>query len=417
MRWRAVGKKGSEFDGWIYDYSGVLSATWPDGTSGNVPTITGTVTRTVKHGEAKAGSVFSFIAVKRGFVEPRVCIPLKQEVINLMGSLEHRLHHQLWHGARDNWADLSPAKKSLLRDIGWQPGTKNKERNASGDDSLHNGSGEDFLFMHREMIAQMRGIDPIKSWQSLPGKSALASFAKDFTASQVGNPNGFAVPPAWIVPGDPDTTRWLHDLRKTSTFYGRFLVWQAQYTDPAYLSRVTLGGLGSRIESTIHNWMHMRWASVPRDPSTGNPVPEGRGELDFDPKWLKPEYDYLGETFSSHLNPVFWRLHGWVDDRIDDWYKAHEAAHPGEIKRMDKNAVKWFEPGKWVQLAEPWSGPSAHHHGGNNGGVELDIASMKNALKIIFGPEPTTPSLMQFNQEQDGAMPSTRATWFKMGNE
>ena len=50
VRWRAVGKKCSEFDGWIYDYSGILSATWPDGTSGNVPTITGTVTRTVKHG-------------------------------------------------------------------------------------------------------------------------------------------------------------------------------------------------------------------------------------------------------------------------------------------------------------------------------------------------------------------------------
>jgi hypothetical protein len=166
-----------------------------------------------------------------------------------------------------------------------------------------------------------------------------------FQSSQVGNPDGFALPDAWVVPGDPDTTQWLFELRKTSTWYARFLAWQAQYTDPAYLSRITLGELGARMEFTIHNWMHMRWASVPRDPSTGRAVPEGRAALDFDPKWLRPEYDYLGETFSSHVNPVFWRLHGWVDDRIDDWFNAHESAHPGEIKRTNRNAVMWFKPG------------------------------------------------------------------------
>lgn len=417
VRWRAVGKKSSEFDGWIYDYTGVLSPSWPDGKGGNRPTIVGTVIRTVKHGGAPAGSVFSFIAVKRDFVEPRRCIPLKKEVLDLMGSLQHRLHHQLWHASRDEWAGLSNDRKSLLRDLGWQPGPKEAERNATGPGRYSNGAGEDFLFMHRQMIDQVRAIEPIASWRTVPGTSALTSFAPNFKAYQVGNPDGFALPDAWIVPGDPDTTHWLHELRRTSTLYGRFLVWEAKYTDPAYLSGVTLGEMGARIEATIHNWMHMRWASMPRDPDTGEAIPEGRATLDFDAKWCESEYDYLGETFSSHVNPIFWRLHGWVDDRIDDWFRAHEAAHPGEVKRMDKSGVKWFEPGIWVQIPDPWAGPLAHHahgnaHGGDHGGIDLDVETMKKALVAIFAPDPTLQleTLKEMAITEQGR---ARATWFK----
>lgn len=420
VRWRAVGKKGSEYDGWVYDYAGVLNWTWPDGKGGNLPTIVGTVTRTLKHGQAPAGSVFSFIAVKREFVEPRNRIPLKKEVVDMMGSLEHRLHHQLWHGSRDEWAGLSDSRKSLLRELGWQPGPVNSERNATGAGRYTNGAGEDFLFMHRQMIEQVRAIEPLDTWKSVPSPLALASFTPDFRAGQVGNPDGFALPDAWVVPGDPDTTHWLHELRRTSTLYGRFLAWQAQYTDPVYLSRVTLGEMGARVEATIHNWMHMRWASMTRDPNTGEPVPEGRMPLDFDAKWLRPEYDYLGETFSSHINPIFWRLHGWVDDRIDGWFQAHEMAHPGEVRRMEKGGVKWFEPGKWVQVTEPWAGPIKHTHGGGHAGhhgdVDLDPAAMKEALAVIFGPDPTVQIAAEIEVRLVGqGLP--QATWFKKFDE
>jgi len=51
----------------------------------------------------------------------------------------------------------------------------------------------------------------------------------------------------------------------------------------------------------------------------------------LDPEWEKkfsklfddPAYDYLGGTYSSHVNPVFFRVHGWVDDRIQTWLDAH----------------------------------------------------------------------------------------------
>lgn len=418
VTWRATGKRCTEYDGWIYDYSAVLNPTWEGGKGGgNRPTLVGTVTRTVAHGQAPAGSVFSFIAVKRDFVEPRKRIPLNREVTDMLASLESRLHHQLWHASRDQWNDLTDEKKDALRAINWQPGPKTKERSSRGEGMYSNGSGEDFLFMHRQMIAHVRAMQDVPSWKSVPLPTALASFDPEFKSCQVGNPDGFALPDAWIVPGDPGTTQWLNELRKTSTLYSRFLVWETQYKDPRYLSRVTLGELGARIEWTIHNWMHMRWASITRDPDDGTPLPSGRDPLDFEPKWIKPNYDFLGETFSSHVNPIFWRLHGWVDDRIEDWYLAHEAAHPGEVTRRDLGGVKWFAPGKWVVVDEPWAGPLKHRYGSNpaegehHGGLDLDPEVMKKALGIIFGPKrkETTPSLLVAAATQ-----RARATWFKM---
>src|SRR5262245_30371388 len=63
IKWRAKGRPGSAYDGWIYDYIGFLTPEWPDATHPH-PSIVGTVTRTVAHGNASAGSVFSFVAVK-----------------------------------------------------------------------------------------------------------------------------------------------------------------------------------------------------------------------------------------------------------------------------------------------------------------------------------------------------------------
>jgi len=47
-------------------------------------------------------------------------------------------------------------------------------------------------------------------------------------------------------------------------------------------------------------------------------------------KWDAPAYDYLGDTYSSHVNPIFWKLHGWIDNRIEDWKNEHGIT--GEIQ-------------------------------------------------------------------------------------
>jgi hypothetical protein len=279
------------------------------------------------------------------------------------------------------------------------------------------------------MVRDVRGIDPaVRSWSRVPQPTFPVSFDAGALASSAGNVDGNALADAWVVPGDPNTTAWLVELRKTSTLYSRFAAWETLYTDPRYLATVSLAELGSRIEFTIHNWMHMRWAAEPRDPNPdaskhGLPVPEGRLPLDFDTKWLSPEYDYLGETFSSHVNPIFWRLHGWVDDRIGDWFKAQEAVRPGSIKPKQVDGVDWFEADKkWVLIDQPWEGlkdPHAGHggHGGGHGGLLLDVPTMQKALTIIFGPEPKAGAELLAAAEAAPVRARTGATWFKRVQE
>ena len=87
--------------------------------------------------------------------------------------------------------------------------------------------------------------------------------------------------------------------------------------------------------------------------------------------------------------PHFWRLHGWIDDRIDDWFAAHEQLHPGEVVRQPHGAVNWFKPGRWVQVAEPWVWPEALANGHH---VDPDlrqrrITSMENLVAILTSEE------------------------------
>ena len=199
--------------------------------------------------------------------------------------------------------------------------------------------------------------------------------------------------------------------------------WDQQYKDPTYLATLTLGELGALLEFSVHNDMHLRWSALPRDPDTNAALPQGRpDDPQVSPKWDSPRYDTLLEFYSSHVHPVFWRLHGWIDDRIDDWYEAHERVHPGEVVRRRDGDVAWFAPGRWVQVADPWvwpaqstgshpggpadPGPPTRHerheqhgghdeHGGHGGhGHPLDpeerrrrIESMEKVLAVLYTRE------------------------------
>jgi hypothetical protein len=147
-------------------------------------------------------------------------------------------------------------------------------------------------------------------------------------------------------------------------------------------SRFRLHGMILQTQS-VTNAMHMRWSAPPHDPETGLPVVSGRPDDATDGKWLNPDYDYLGEFFSSHVNPVFWRLHGWVDNRIDDWFAAHERTHPGAVKSTDHGGVKWFAPGAWGAVDNPWSGPSAQMH---DGPPHFDEKVMRDVLRVVARP-------------------------------
>ena len=87
-----------------------------------------------------------------------------------------------------------------------------------------------------------------------------------------------------------------------------------------WLRSQSLDQLGTQIEFTIHGWMHMHWSPAP---------PENPNSLD-------ETNDWLGSPFSSHVNRHFWKLHGWIDDRIYGWEDAH---------------------GEEADLSEGWDGP------------------------------------------------------------
>ena len=62
LRMTGKGRPGTATDKWIYDYFGMIDPLWPVAVA-QIPTITGSVIRTVDHGAAKAGVTGTFYMV------------------------------------------------------------------------------------------------------------------------------------------------------------------------------------------------------------------------------------------------------------------------------------------------------------------------------------------------------------------
>lgn len=222
-----------------------------------------------------------------------------------------RFHFYLWDRLRHGWLRLSEQERQAVRDInpGWEP--PRPARDEAGRPIADNDSGEDFLFMNRRTIALANAIlaevgDPayprVEGWKRVP-------------------PPGDADYP---VPDFRDSG--LEEVKSVEHFERYISPWERQYTDPDYLRSVSLGRLGTEIEFTVHGDLHMRWAApskVGYRPTTT--VTQGIGE-----QWDAPAYDYMGDTYAGHVNPVFWKLRGWVDDRVEDWRRANGVASEPE---------------------------------------------------------------------------------------
>jgi hypothetical protein len=178
--------------------------------------------------------------------------------------------------------------------------------------------------------------------------------------------------------GNADLDTYLQQVKSDTVFTEKFTPWERDYTDPAKLVGWSLGELGSRLEFTIHNQMHMRWCAEPAAtgirPDTNVTHPDS-----IDPEWDDPKYDWLGDTYSSHVNAMFWKVHGWVDNRIEDWKAAHQIT--GDIAWQGK----WV--GKTPAQPEPHSFLSAlmtytemAHQGHSHG----SLPEMENVLKLVL---------------------------------
>jgi hypothetical protein len=248
--------------------------------------------------------------------------PLPTEVATMMAKREHRMHHWLWHEVRNSWNRYPRDIQRRIDALGWRP--PRPVMDGSNNPDLKNDSGEDFLYMHRQMIADVNRIlsevgDPnyrrVQGWMMPPPPGDRS----------------YPVPPAWFDPegqGPGQTPIASLERTKSDVFYQkRFQSWQRAFRDPTVLRTMSLGALGVMIEITIHNAMHLRWAAFPGsvrpDPlqKTGDIDPTG-GDV-IPTEWDDPQYDFLADTYSSHVNPIFWKLHGWIDDRIEDWKIAN----------------------------------------------------------------------------------------------
>ncbi|WP_147444171.1 MULTISPECIES: hypothetical protein [Corallococcus] len=387
LRLRSVGRPGTPTAGWIYEHRGQLASHWEYGDS-QVPAIVGTVLRSVTHDGRPAGLVGSFIAVSRDQVPTKNIDLLPDSVIQLVSHVDMRLHHTAWHLTRNSWGRLNVETRDAIAKLGWAVPRPSLEYSATGEQRRAinwNGAGEDFLFMHREMLIAFKQAmsDAGAQWQSWT------------TIPSPGR--GPTVPPAWDN-GDEEDTRRFAALKTDEFYWSRMRWWDEKFKDPTYLRTLTLGQLGAQIEWSVHNDMHMRWSGLPRDPVTNDPLPQGRLVDDFDEKWNRPNSDDLADFYSSHVNPIFYKLHGWVDDRIEDWFEAHERFTPGEVKRRIIGSTPWFEKGLWVEVEAPWSAPGGHHHGGhheadNDHGhpTPMNPEVMKRVIGLVAHPIGASP--------------------------
>lgn len=244
------------------------------------------------------------------------------QVINEMAKRDHRMSHFLFHGVRNSWERFNEQQRNRIRaiDPAWEP--PRLAVDGDGNPYRDNNSGEDFLYMHREMIKFVNGIlsavsDPdypkITGWGQLP------------------EPDDADFP---VIPMEG-----LEEIKSDNYLNNTLKTWEQRYKSTEYLTSVSLGQLGADLEFTIHNGMHMRWATPsvvgyrPRTPIT---QPVGA-------QWDAFSYDFLGDTYSSHVHPTFWKIHGWIDERIDDWKRANNVT-----------TINWI--GTWI-------GPMSHEHG------------------------------------------------------
>lgn len=324
----------------------------------------------------------------------------------MLASRYHRLNHVLFHYVRNNWATLTPEQQSGLRALNWNTPRGamergNWDRNKPwGKTSVFwattNGSGEDFLYYHRWMIAMVDQMlatqsgGPIEPWSGKDAIPAPQSGCSDETIPDF--------TPVFENPTDPNrpiNVTWLQtrvkEMKGPAFFWNKMNWWGQEFRDRANLKTMTLGELGAKLESGVHNQMHIRWSAYPTNGYTMI-----RDESDFRAKWDDPGYDTLFDEYSSHIGPIFFRLHKWIDDRIEDWAEAHG----NEVTRVTTpNGFDWFRPGRWVEVGKPWTGAWGFEH------VTPDeeqrrIGVMENATNVMFPPAKIQLRFMKMDTEE-----------------
>ncbi|MCX6119321.1 MAG: hypothetical protein NT027_17415 [Proteobacteria bacterium] len=280
----------------------------------------------------------------------------------LMGEKHHRLAHYLWHSARNSYLQpgATNADRANIDSMGWKPPRPViYRRDGSGfanidyDATARSGAGEDFLYMHREMIHAVK---------------------KKLEA------NGLTMYPAWPELPKPDNREFPLESREndlqSADGFARLLAQEENFSAKNIKNFKTLSELGTHIEFTIHNSMHTRWAAPnwATRPVFEDPIANIKNRNNW--TWDRPDYDHLADPYSAHVNPTFWRLHGWVDQKITDWLTAKGLQLKADCRgESASTCVAW--------RSDIWTGPSHDQIFSNVGSSKIDDESLRKTRRLL----------------------------------
>ena len=134
---------------------------------------------------------------------------LPHHVIDMLASKEMRIHHNLWHEVRNRWETLDELTKDKIKELNWD--TPHPARDKDGNFIINNLSGEDFLYMHRQMIEMVN--DYLKVCNTPYGKSVIGW-------ENIPGPEDrdYPVPPAYSL-NDLAATKRLEELKSDDYYF------------------------------------------------------------------------------------------------------------------------------------------------------------------------------------------------------
>jgi hypothetical protein len=277
--------------------------------------------------------------------------PAQQKVVDrVMGSREHRLHHALWHAARGGLRASEVAQLTNAFGPTWQEARPLCPSPRDASSSTYNPVGEDFLYMHRTMISMLQaafieaGLPCVKGWDHVP---SLAEFAP------------------------PDSDR---EGAKSDQALVRLKEWDEAFRNPEWLKTKTLSQVGWALENTLHNNLHMRFATTnpPRGYTDAAPIGFD-GKFPYEWTYDRPAYNWLADPYGAALNPTFWKIHGYVDSIIDRWLEANRFTSIADECHGLASCYEW--KGKWLaEVSLPKSMPDrvSRGQGDSIGGGIID---------------------------------------------
>ena len=252
--------------------------------------------------------------------------PKQQEIINsAMGSREHRLHHALWHSVRGGLEQND--QRTLEAKFGptWsQAHALCPAPQPNFFAPTYNPAGEDFLYMHRGMIEMLR------SELAAAHLPCITGFSKVPT------------PEEWPLPDHATSGA------KSAQTLQLLQAWDEKFRDPVWLKAHSLSQVGWSLEYSLHNNMHMRYATElpPKGfGQDGAPIPLD-GTFPASWKFDDVKYNWLADPYGAALNLTFWKIHGYVDSIIDGWLKANDFETISESCGTTPRCYEW--KGKWT---------------------------------------------------------------------